>query len=331
MQKQYRTKIKKTSAIYITASRGMKTWRNSQGTGLTGPWLGLTGGQWCGQTGHRRSDLAKIGHGLTGYGRHAKDGLGESKVKKVKKVWVRKEAKAPEVVTIKEKSQDVQVPTGDAAKIIQVEKTEAGTVTVNIGGLTETAGRSNRQSTAGLTDPPGRYDRRLAAGLTGPRGRSDRGALKLAPTAVLNPIIKLWPFRGWALDFIGQIYSSSSKGYWFVLVVMDYFTKWAEAVPLENITCTEEQDDLSVENYKTLMGSNFEDVIDKRLKTLKEMKTLQDDWEMESRRFIANQTQNSRLHRANSGTAVETYTKLLAVIQLRTKSLGAGIFLAKVL
>ncbi len=36
------------------------------------------------------------------------------------------------------------------------------------------------------------------------------------------------------------------------------------------------QDDLSVEDYKTLIGSNFEDVIDKRLKTLKEMKTLQD-------------------------------------------------------
>jgi hypothetical protein len=36
------------------------------------------------------------------------------------------------------------------------------------------------------------------------------------------------------------------------------------------------QDDSSVEDFKTLMGSNFEDVIDKRLKTLKEMKTLQD-------------------------------------------------------
>ena len=35
------------------------------------------------------------------------------------------------------------------------------------------------------------------------------------------------------------------------------------------------QDDLSVEDYKTLIGSNFEDVIDKRLKTLKDMKTLQ--------------------------------------------------------
>jgi hypothetical protein len=35
------------------------------------------------------------------------------------------------------------------------------------------------------------------------------------------------------------------------------------------------QDDLSAEDYKSLMRSNFEDVIDKRLKTLKEMKTLQ--------------------------------------------------------
>ncbi len=35
------------------------------------------------------------------------------------------------------------------------------------------------------------------------------------------------------------------------------------------------QYDLSVQNYKTLMGGNFEDVIDKRLNTLKEMETLQ--------------------------------------------------------
>nr|AAV24756.1 hypothetical protein [Oryza sativa Japonica Group] len=73
-----------------------------------------------------------------------KNRSGGSKMKKVKKVWVRKEAKAPEVVTIKEESQDVRVPTGDAAKTIQAEKTEADAVTVNIGGLTKIAGRSNR-------------------------------------------------------------------------------------------------------------------------------------------------------------------------------------------
>ncbi|XP_052147012.1 uncharacterized protein LOC127766044 [Oryza glaberrima] len=73
-----------------------------------------------------------------------KNRSGRSKVKSVKKVWVRKEAKASEVVAIKEKSQDVQVPTEDAAKTIQAEKTEADAVAVDIGGLTEPAGQSNR-------------------------------------------------------------------------------------------------------------------------------------------------------------------------------------------
>jgi hypothetical protein len=38
------------------------------------------------------------------------------------------------------------------------------------------------------------------------------------------------------LDFIGQIYPSSSKGHRFVLMATDYFTKWTEAVPLKNMT-----------------------------------------------------------------------------------------------
>ena len=55
------------------------------------------------------------------------------------------------------------------------------------------------------------------------------------PAALMHHIIKLWPFRGWGLDFIGQINPPSSKGR-FVLVATDYFTKWTEAVPLKNMT-----------------------------------------------------------------------------------------------
>jgi hypothetical protein len=58
----------------------------------------------------------------------------------------------------------------------------------------------------------------------------------LVPAAELHPIIKPWPFRGWGLDFIGEIHPSSSKGYRFVLVATDYFTKWTEAVALKNMT-----------------------------------------------------------------------------------------------
>nr|AAX96556.1 retrotransposon protein, putative, Ty3-gypsy sub-class [Oryza sativa Japonica Group]ABA93242.1 retrotransposon protein, putative, Ty3-gypsy subclass [Oryza sativa Japonica Group] len=107
-----------------------------------------------------------------------KNRSGGSKVKKFKKVWVRKEAKAPEVVAAKEESQDVHVPTGYAVETTRAKEIEADAVTANIGGLTETASQFNRQSTAGLTDLTGRSNQRLAAGLTGPRGRSDRGALE---------------------------------------------------------------------------------------------------------------------------------------------------------
>jgi hypothetical protein len=53
---------------------------------------------------------------------------------------------------------------------------------------------------------------------------------------MLHPIIRPWPFRGWGLDFVGEIHPSSSKGHHFVLVATDYFTKWTEAIPLKNMS-----------------------------------------------------------------------------------------------
>jgi hypothetical protein len=53
---------------------------------------------------------------------------------------------------------------------------------------------------------------------------------------MLHPIIKSWLFHGWVLDFVGRIHPALSKGYRFVLVATDYFTKWVEAVPLMNMT-----------------------------------------------------------------------------------------------
>ena len=49
----------------------------------------------------------------------------------------------------------------------------------------------------------------------------------------LHSIVKPWPFREWAMDLIGKIYPASSKGYDFILVTTDYFTKWVEVVPLK--------------------------------------------------------------------------------------------------
>ena len=52
----------------------------------------------------------------------------------------------------------------------------------------------------------------------------------------MNPIIKPWPFSGWGIDLVVQIYPSSSKGHKFILVAIDYFTKQMEAFPLKIVT-----------------------------------------------------------------------------------------------
>jgi transposase InsO family protein len=58
----------------------------------------------------------------------------------------------------------------------------------------------------------------------------------MIPVAELHHIIKHWPFRGWGLDFIGEIHPSSSKGHQFVLVSTDYFSKWNGVIALKNMT-----------------------------------------------------------------------------------------------
>ncbi|XP_057452690.1 uncharacterized protein LOC130744532 [Lotus japonicus] len=56
------------------------------------------------------------------------------------------------------------------------------------------------------------------------------------PASELHSIIKPWPFRGWALDLIGEINPSSSRKHKYIIVAIDYFTKWVEAIPLQNVT-----------------------------------------------------------------------------------------------
>jgi hypothetical protein len=62
------------------------------------------------------------------------------------------------------------------------------------------------------------------------------GNIQLVPIAMMHPIIKPWPFRGWELDFIGHIHPPCLKGHRFILVGKDYLTKWTEAIPLKNMT-----------------------------------------------------------------------------------------------
>ena len=52
------------------------------------------------------------------------------------------------------------------------------------------------------------------------------------PPELLVPIKSSWPFSAWGLDLIGVINPPSSKGHKWILAATDYFSKWAEAIPL---------------------------------------------------------------------------------------------------
>ncbi|XP_070031052.1 uncharacterized protein [Nicotiana tomentosiformis] len=45
-----------------------------------------------------------------------------------------------------------------------------------------------------------------------------------------------WPFVAWGIDVIGPIDPTASNGHRFILVAIDYFTKWVEAVTFKYVT-----------------------------------------------------------------------------------------------
>src|SRR4051812_47913366 len=50
----------------------------------------------------------------------------------------------------------------------------------------------------------------------------------------LKPIPLAWPFAQWGLDMIGKLPRSSKGGHIYLLVAVDKFTKWIEAMPVTN-------------------------------------------------------------------------------------------------
>jgi len=51
------------------------------------------------------------------------------------------------------------------------------------------------------------------------------------------PIIEI-PFKRVAIDIVGEIFPASSRGHRYILTVVDFATRYPEAVALKNITTT---------------------------------------------------------------------------------------------
>ena len=54
------------------------------------------------------------------------------------------------------------------------------------------------------------------------------GDLIHAPPSELHALTSPWPFSVWGIDIIGKISLKSSSAHEFILVAIDYFTKWVE-------------------------------------------------------------------------------------------------------
>ena len=44
-----------------------------------------------------------------------------------------------------------------------------------------------------------------------------------------------WPFHTWRLDLVEPV-NLPSRGYIWILIATEFFTKWAEAIPLRKVT-----------------------------------------------------------------------------------------------
>ena len=56
------------------------------------------------------------------------------------------------------------------------------------------------------------------------------------PPSPLNVLTSPWPFAMSGIDMIGKIEPTASNGHRFILVAIDYFTKWVEAASYASIT-----------------------------------------------------------------------------------------------
>ena len=53
------------------------------------------------------------------------------------------------------------------------------------------------------------------------------------PPTLLHPVITVGPFYKWDIDFL-NFHPSSSNGHKYIVMVVDYFTKWVGAMPTFN-------------------------------------------------------------------------------------------------
>ncbi|XP_037495140.1 protein NYNRIN-like, partial [Jatropha curcas] len=56
------------------------------------------------------------------------------------------------------------------------------------------------------------------------------------PAIELHPTAPSWPFSAWGIDIIGKITPAALNGHQYILVAVDYFSRWIEAQSYKTLT-----------------------------------------------------------------------------------------------
>jgi hypothetical protein len=56
-----------------------------------------------------------------------------------------------------------------------------------------------------------------------------------APSQSVELIAPSWPLQRWGIDIVGKLIPAHDN-YTFVVITVEYFTKWIEAKPLTNVS-----------------------------------------------------------------------------------------------
>ena len=72
----------------------------------------------------------------------------------------------------------------------------------------------------------------------------------------MNVLTAPWPFAMWGIDMIGEIKPTESNGHRFILVAIDYFTKWVEAPTLLRCVDKSEAERIMTDLHEGTFGTH---------------------------------------------------------------------------
>ncbi|RVW35306.1 Transposon Tf2-12 polyprotein [Vitis vinifera] len=128
------------------------------------------------------------------------------------------------------------------------------------------------------------------------------GDLIHVSSSELHALTSPWPFSVWGIDIIGKISPKSSSGHEFILVTIDYFTKWVEAASYARLTLSEVASFI-ISHIICRYGVPHELISDKGVHFRAEVDTLVQRYSIRHHRSSAYRPQTNGAHRTSFRTS----------------------------